>query len=719
MRALILAAIILLGFHIWQFGRYIPDDAAITFAYAKNLAAGNGLVLNPGTDPVEGYSNFGWLLVVLPFCARGNDPTIPVKILSFVIGAATLALVARVGRQLAASSRSGSHEWLGAAAALGLAAFTPYAAWASSGLENGLYCALFVAALFLYLRDSYVWCAVALVSLSLTRVEGAGLAALFALHRAGTLVLARSRPTRAEIAACLVFVSLYGTYFAWHWWHFLAFVPNSYLAKSVALHGDTPGSVLSTMARGWTYALDQLIVPYRLALVAPFAIVGLMGLKPRVMTLLMLLLSGVCGLVLLTGGDFYPQFRLGTLVLPLLFLLVGEGTRLILSLARAPRAVALVGLLPLIVVCLPSIAASSGWGEGPMSVDTLKPIRADRYVAFSRNIRKRPITVMESEVGNVAYFTDFSVLDLGGLSNLQIARYGFSAPFFLHQVFEELKPDVIHLEGAIAANANIPMALIERDYQTIEGLPTGSHADGWYVRRDPEHPYGPMRYERSGDDGNRIFTDAFNVSWVEAGRERWVRAASQPNLPPAKADPPIPPAAAAFPATSAPAAQFIADVRRRCDDAPAQCHLDRDRSSTAQARAESYRRESRFVEAFDWYMAAWEANRRNIAALRGREDMRVAAYQGCLDPPAAPASVQSSVNGSTVTLRWNAGAGAIATYLVEAGSASGLADLAHLTSDSTTFTINDVARRVYHVRVKGRNACGVGPASNEVVVLVR
>lgn len=53
----LLVAIAILAVHIVEYGNFIADDAGITFAYAKNLARGDGLVLNPGTDPVEGYSN--------------------------------------------------------------------------------------------------------------------------------------------------------------------------------------------------------------------------------------------------------------------------------------------------------------------------------------------------------------------------------------------------------------------------------------------------------------------------------------------------------------------------------------------------------------------------------------------------------------------------------------------------------------------------------------
>jgi hypothetical protein len=38
---------------------------------------------------------------------------------------------------------------------------------------------------------------------------------------------------------------------------------------------------------------------------------------------------------------------------------------------------------------------------------------------------------------------------------------------------------------------------------------------------------------------------------------------------------------------------------------------------------------------------------------------------------------------------------------------------------ATTFEARRVPRGTYYLRVRGRNACGVGAASNEVVALVR
>ena len=43
---------------------WLHDDMIISMRYARNAAQGNGLVWNPGGEPVEGYSNFGWVLVM-------------------------------------------------------------------------------------------------------------------------------------------------------------------------------------------------------------------------------------------------------------------------------------------------------------------------------------------------------------------------------------------------------------------------------------------------------------------------------------------------------------------------------------------------------------------------------------------------------------------------------------------------------------------------------
>jgi hypothetical protein len=90
--------------------------------------------------------------------------------------------------------------------------------------------------------------------------------------------------------------------------------------------------------------------------------------------------------------------------------------------------------------------------------------------------------------------------------------------------------------------------------------------------------------------------------------------------------------------------------------------------------------------------------------------------------PDAPTALTASVSGSTVSLAWSAPlAGTPTAYVIEAGSASGLANLASFSTNSpaTTFTASGVALGTYYVRLRATNAAGTSGASNEVTVIVR
>ena len=57
------AALVVQAVFTWALAGWQIDDAGITFAYARNVALGRGLVSQPGFEPVEGYSNPTWLFL--------------------------------------------------------------------------------------------------------------------------------------------------------------------------------------------------------------------------------------------------------------------------------------------------------------------------------------------------------------------------------------------------------------------------------------------------------------------------------------------------------------------------------------------------------------------------------------------------------------------------------------------------------------------------------
>lgn len=91
-------------------------------------------------------------------------------------------------------------------------------------------------------------------------------------------------------------------------------------------------------------------------------------------------------------------------------------------------------------------------------------------------------------------------------------------------------------------------------------------------------------------------------------------------------------------------------------------------------------------------------------------------------PAGAPSNLAATISGTTVTLNWSAPAtgGAATTYIVEAGSAPGAANLAVASTNSPLpgATFFGVPAGSYFVRVRAGNALGSSAPSNEIVVTV-
>jgi predicted phage tail protein len=94
---------------------------------------------------------------------------------------------------------------------------------------------------------------------------------------------------------------------------------------------------------------------------------------------------------------------------------------------------------------------------------------------------------------------------------------------------------------------------------------------------------------------------------------------------------------------------------------------------------------------------------------------------GVPSPPGAPNFVSSPVSGNSVTLNWTAPTvGTATSYIVEAGSATGLNNLAnHNTgSTSTSLSFSGVPSGTYYVRIRAVNAQGASVVSNERTIVV-
>ena len=101
---------------------------------------------------------------------------------------------------------------------------------------------------------------------------------------------------------------------------------------------------------------------------------------------------------------------------------------------------------------------------------------------------------------------------------------------------------------------------------------------------------------------------------------------------------------------------------------------------------------------------------------------RLKALAAELTAPVAPSGLTANVSATTVTLIWTAPAAGdpAVSYLIEAGSAPGLSNLASLSTGNvaTSFSAGGIPVGTYYVRVRAANAAGSSPPSNEVVLQV-
>ena len=111
------------------------------------------------------------------------------------------------------------------------------------------------------------------------------------------------------------------------------------------------------------------------------------------------------------------------------------------------------------------------------------------------------------------------------------------------------------------------------------------------------------------------------------------------------------------------------------------------------------------------------------AGVRGgaSNEVRVDVGGGPVEVPGAPQSAAGSASGNLVTLTWAAPAagGTPTTYLLDAGTASGLSNLASGVAVGNVLSFSaTVPDGRYFIRVRAANSAGAGAASNEIVVTV-
>lgn len=322
----------------WRFRDHRVDDAFISFRYARNLAAGHGLVFNPG-ERVEGYTNFLWVMLLAAGIKLGIAP----ESLSRALGiAAALGLILVVARASAKLMLSATTRWVAPAL---LAVNPALAVWATGGLETAFYAFLLtlgVCRLAEELDAGTPRVATALVFglASLTRPEGALFGGLMCLVL--LVLLGRTGPGRLAWARwSVVFLAVFLSYFFWRWSYYGFLLPNTFYAK-VDAGGSQVGRGLRYL---WAFGAA---VGYGLAL----PLLGLALLRRKALAILASAVLAQLAFVVVVEGDGLPMYRFFVPVLGLLFLLVAWGSDSLLTMFAASRTMRMIAATLLALACL-------------------------------------------------------------------------------------------------------------------------------------------------------------------------------------------------------------------------------------------------------------------------------------------------------------------------------------------------------------------------------
>ncbi|MDH7512880.1 MAG: hypothetical protein QHH14_08040 [Clostridiales bacterium] len=423
---------LLLGFHIYWLSYGPHEDSYISFRFSKHLAAGHGLRWNLDEPPIEGYTNFLWVLigaVVALIFPQGLPQIMPWVGIPFLLATALI-----FKKMISWSHQENKYSsWL---FVLFFAASGPLAYWSASGMETSLYTFLVLACFYSLQRHlasgeekfyRYVW----LISFLafLTRPDGILLAFILALY---FLVFKKGIWKKERLLPfTLYFLVPFLLYNTWRIAYFSSLLPNTFYAKAT-------GAFLLQLKKGLFYIKDFSLT-YLVSLLPLAAYLAIkrgkktFGLNPfSSLTLLFLVLSTLSIVVL--GGDYMAMYRFFAPLLPLIYLLLSLLFLDVASSRRANMSVAwMLFALVLIGTMLPSTPLEKFiWGSNkPYHNGCYEGIKTERWWVnrfitigkLFRRIRKSPSdTLVIPGIGAVSYYSEMNIIDYHGLTDRHIAR---------------------------------------------------------------------------------------------------------------------------------------------------------------------------------------------------------------------------------------------------------------------------------------------------------
>lgn len=494
------AGLVPIAVHAALYSNWLIDDAGITFAYARQVAEGNGPVFQPGAAPLEGFSDPAWLALLaigklVGLFDRGTLFGIPDYVL-FPKALALLCCAGILAACYAAARKVTTRPWLVTViTGVLLGSIPSFVIWSFSGLENSLYgLAVTLLAVVMFravLDDRPLAVKVAagtglLVALAaLTRPDGLIYVAAYPIV---LLIRFRPRQWRRTALALLLSVAAFGVVF------------GGYLAWRLAEFGRWV-SITAISKRQQPPKLEDLVrlenlVHYVgvLAVLAGAGLIGMVLIRPSrlrdaMVALLVPLLLAMAAYAVLEP-DWMGELRFATPVWCLGAFAVALAGHEVLSTA-SPR-VRIVLVVALVAALIPTGQAFASAAKAFRTAPTVPLCNvAERYGrAFNGYADVLGIqhgTLVAPDMGGSGLTSRLTLVDMAGLTDETTAEAwgAWDMAAIRDYVFDTVKPTFIHTHTVWSTNTELVAdPRMARDYVAIITYPDHPDPAGDWVRRD-------------------------------------------------------------------------------------------------------------------------------------------------------------------------------------------------------------------------------------------
>jgi hypothetical protein len=435
-------------FQLYAIWPFTLDDMFISLRYAKNWAAGNGLLWNPHRLPVEGYSNFSFVVLATWALGIHADPVFVLKWAGVFGLFFTCCFIYLISRFWFAQRES-------LLPCLCLLFYKGQIIWSAAGLETTVYQALICASVYFCLRGMgyqlfpenrsltnhrfFILAGFLLALAGMTRPETPVLMFLF-------LALICLDKPKFELKSywkgvgffCLTLSLVFLPYFGWRLYYFGYLFPNSVYCKGVA-------SV-------FTLSLDRAY----LKLIWPFALLAIPAcIRAQDKRHFFLWLPSLAYLFMLAISDPVSAFE-NRLFLPafvLLLPLAAQGLTLILLWYLKDRDKIFLFFfyfffVGIVFFFVPGMTLENYrfFSENPIKGEQLR-----HQVLHWVNQHTLPgETVVLADSGMIPYYSNLNFIDSYCLNNREMAHYvaGQRYKQFCEEILSK-KPEVVILTSLI------------------------------------------------------------------------------------------------------------------------------------------------------------------------------------------------------------------------------------------------------------------------------